>query len=94
MTSPQQALWCITLMVIWANVGGAAVLLLAGMNDVPDSTTVWMDISTNNRAMVNLTEKFGKPKGEQRRIAWLKTTIGSVQPPVRSWARTRIPQIR
>lgn len=37
MASPDQALWCITLMVIWANVGGAAVLLLAGMNDVPDS---------------------------------------------------------
>ncbi len=37
MTSPQQALWCITLMIIWANVGGAAVLLLAGMNDVPES---------------------------------------------------------
>ena len=37
MTSPQQALWCITAMVIWANVGGAAVLLLAGMNDVPES---------------------------------------------------------
>ena len=37
MTSPQQALWCITLMIVWANVGGAAVLLLAGMNDVPES---------------------------------------------------------
>ncbi len=35
--SPDQALWCITAMVIWANVGGAAVLLLAGMNDVPES---------------------------------------------------------
>jgi multiple sugar transport system permease protein len=37
LTSPDQALWCITLMVIWANVGGAAVIFLAGMNDVPDS---------------------------------------------------------
>lgn len=37
MTSPQQALWCITVMIVWANVGGAAVLLLAGMNDVPES---------------------------------------------------------
>jgi multiple sugar transport system permease protein len=37
MTSPAQALWCITALVIWANVGGAAVLLLAGMNDVPES---------------------------------------------------------
>jgi len=37
LASPDQALWCITVMVIWANVGGAAVLLLAGMNDVPES---------------------------------------------------------
>lgn len=37
LTSPNQALWCITTMVIWANVGGAAVLFLAGMNDVPES---------------------------------------------------------
>lgn len=37
LTSPEQALWCITAMVIWANVGGAAVILLAGMNDVPEN---------------------------------------------------------
>jgi multiple sugar transport system permease protein len=37
LTSPDQALWSITTMVIWANVGGAAVILLAGMNDVPES---------------------------------------------------------
>ncbi len=37
LASPAQALWCITFMVIWANVGGAAVIFLAGMNDVPDS---------------------------------------------------------
>jgi multiple sugar transport system permease protein len=37
LTSADQALWCITAMVIWANVGGAAVILLAGMNDVPES---------------------------------------------------------
>ena len=37
LTSPNQALWCITTMVIWANVGGAAVIFLAGMNDVPES---------------------------------------------------------
>jgi multiple sugar transport system permease protein len=37
LTSESQALWCITAMVIWANVGGAAVILLAGMNDVPES---------------------------------------------------------
>lgn len=37
LTSTDQALWAITVMVIWANVGGAAVILLAGMNDVPES---------------------------------------------------------
>ena len=37
LASPSQALWSITAMVIWANVGGAAVILLAGMNDVPES---------------------------------------------------------
>lgn len=37
LASSTQALWCITAMVIWANVGGAAVILLAGMNDVPES---------------------------------------------------------
>ncbi|HXF60335.1 MAG TPA: sugar ABC transporter permease, partial [Caldilineaceae bacterium] len=37
LASGDQALWCITAMVIWANVGGAAVILLAGMNDVPES---------------------------------------------------------
>lgn len=37
LASPNQALWCITMMVIWANVGGAAVIFLAGINDVPES---------------------------------------------------------
>jgi len=37
LASSDQALWCITAMVIWANVGGAAVIFLAGMNDVPES---------------------------------------------------------
>lgn len=37
LASSEQALWCITAMVIWANVGGAAVIFLAGMNDVPES---------------------------------------------------------
>ena len=37
LASGQQALWCITAMVIWANLGGAAVILLAGINDIPTS---------------------------------------------------------
>ncbi len=35
LASTQQALWAITAMVVWANVGGVAVILLAGMKDVP-----------------------------------------------------------
>ncbi|CAN5680178.1 sugar ABC transporter permease [soil metagenome] len=37
LSSANQALGCITVMVVWANVGGAAVLFLAGINDVPES---------------------------------------------------------
>lgn len=37
MASGGQALWCITAMIIWANLGGAAVILLAGINDIPTS---------------------------------------------------------
>ncbi len=37
LSSYTQALWCITATVIWANVGGAAVILLAGINDIPMS---------------------------------------------------------
>jgi ABC-type sugar transport system permease subunit len=37
LASPDQALWCITTMVIWIYVGSAAVILLTGIKDVPDS---------------------------------------------------------
>ena len=37
MASPQQALGCVTAMIIWMNVGGAAVILLAGIKDIPQS---------------------------------------------------------
>ncbi len=37
LASPDQALWSITTVIIWANLGTGAVLLLAGMNDVPES---------------------------------------------------------
>lgn len=37
MASPQQALWAITVVVIWAHLGTGIVLFLAGMNDVPES---------------------------------------------------------
>ena len=37
LASPQQALWAITAVIVWANLGTGAVLFLAGMNDVPES---------------------------------------------------------
>ncbi len=37
LNSGKQALWCITAMVIWMNVGGAAVILLAGIKDISES---------------------------------------------------------
>ena len=37
LASPQQALWAITVVVIWAHLGTGIVLFLAGINDVPES---------------------------------------------------------
>ena len=37
LASPQQALWAITVVIIWAHVGTGIVLFLAGINDVPES---------------------------------------------------------
>lgn len=35
LNSSSQALWCIVLMVVWANLGGSAIIFFAGINDVP-----------------------------------------------------------
>ena len=37
LASGRQSLWCITVMVIWIYVGSAAVILLTGIKDVPES---------------------------------------------------------
>ena len=37
LASPQQALWAITAVIIWAHLGTGIVLFLAGINDVPES---------------------------------------------------------
>lgn len=37
LASTQQALWSITAVIIWANLGTGIVLFLAGINDVPES---------------------------------------------------------
>jgi len=37
LNNPNQALWCIIAMVVWANLGTGIVLFLAGINDIPQS---------------------------------------------------------
>ncbi len=37
MGSPDQALWAVTLMVIWTQLGGVTVILLSGIKNVPES---------------------------------------------------------
>ncbi len=49
-------------------------------SDLPDSTTVWTPIQAENRAIVNLTRRFGSVKDDGRRLAWLKTTIIADKP--------------
>ena len=43
----------------------------------PDSTTTWAPIKAEHRALVNLTRAFGQTPQNERRLAWLKTTITS-----------------
>ena len=35
LNSPEQALWCVTLMVVWHYLGSGVILFLAGINDIP-----------------------------------------------------------
>jgi len=35
LNSPEQALWCVTVMVIWHYLGSGVILFLAGINDIP-----------------------------------------------------------
>ncbi|WP_426515628.1 carbohydrate ABC transporter permease [Diaminobutyricibacter sp. McL0618] len=37
LTSPQQALWCIIVLLSWVGVGYWMLFLIAGINDIPDS---------------------------------------------------------
>ena len=37
LASPDQALWAITVIIVWAHLGTGIVLFLAGINDVPES---------------------------------------------------------
>ena len=46
-------------------------------SELPDSTTVWNALEAGNRAMVNLSRIYKGGTHDQRRLAWLKTTIHS-----------------
>jgi hypothetical protein len=44
---------------------------------LPDSTTIWKPITAEDRGVVNLTRLYGHVERNERRLAWLKTTIES-----------------
>lgn len=44
---------------------------------LPDSTTTWKPITAEDRGVINLTRLFGHTERNERRLAWLKTTIES-----------------
>lgn len=46
-------------------------------SDLPDSTTSWSPITAENRAIINLSRKFGGVEQDARRLAWIKTSIHS-----------------
>ncbi|PQA55159.1 hypothetical protein [Siphonobacter curvatus] len=46
-------------------------------SDIPDSTASWESIQADARAMVNLSNRYGGVPNDNRRLAWLKTTIHS-----------------
>lgn len=46
-------------------------------SEVPDSSTKWQPLMAENRALVNLTRVLKSGPQDQRRLAWLKTTINS-----------------
>jgi hypothetical protein len=46
-------------------------------SELPDSNTVWKPIEAENRAVVNLSRVYKSGVRDQRRLAWLKTSIYS-----------------
>jgi hypothetical protein len=44
-------------------------------SELPDSTTIWTDIKAESRGVINLSRKFGSMPNDERRLAWIKTTI-------------------
>ncbi|MEX6690822.1 hypothetical protein QTN47_25160 [Danxiaibacter flavus] len=46
-------------------------------SELPDSTTQWTPVQAENRGIVNLTRIYGSRPNDQRRMAWVKTTVYS-----------------
>ncbi len=46
-------------------------------SELPDSTTQWTSIQAENRGIINLSRIYSSRPNDERRIAWLKTTIYS-----------------
>lgn len=42
-----------------------------------DSTTQWKPLKAKHRAMINLTNVYGRTESGQRKLVWLKTSISS-----------------
>ncbi len=65
--------------------GNDLVIALPGMygtlikSDLPDSTTKWENLYAEDRALVNLTRKFGAVQNDGRRLAWIKTYLHSAK---------------
>ncbi len=49
----------------------------AQKSDLPDSSMVWTPIRAENRALVNISRRYGLKRGGGRRLVWLKTNISS-----------------
>jgi hypothetical protein len=48
-------------------------------SELPDSSTKWVPIRAESRAIVNLSRKYGSADNDRRRMAWLRTTITSAK---------------
>ena len=46
-------------------------------SSLPDSSTQWTAIKAEDRGIVNLSRKYGFVENDNRRLAWLKTTLHS-----------------
>ena len=53
-------------------------------SELPDSNAVWKPIEAENRSVINLSRIYKAGVNDQRRLAWLKTTIVSEKAQIRT----------